>query len=70
MEITEFELIHVKPRWLFLKVYTDEGIVGYGEPILEGKARTVETAVREFFEYLRGKNPRRIRSSKTTHKGS
>ncbi|RJS93920.1 galactonate dehydratase [Candidatus Bathyarchaeota archaeon] len=60
MKITDYELIHVKPRWLFLKVYTDEGIIGYGEPILEGKARTVATAVREFFEYLKGKDPRRI----------
>ncbi len=60
MKITNFELIHVRPRWLFLKVYTDEGIVGYGEPVLEGKARTVETAVKEFFEYLKGKDPMRI----------
>lgn len=60
MKVTGIELIHVKPRWLFLKVETDEGITGYGEPILEGKARTVETAVREFFEYLEGKDPRRI----------
>jgi len=60
MKITNFELIHVRPRWLFLKVYTDEGIVGYGEPILEGKARTVETAVKEFFEYLKGEDPMRI----------
>ena len=60
MKITGMELIHVRPRWLFLKLETDEGIIGYGEPILEGKARTVEMAVREFFEYLKGKDPRRI----------
>ena len=60
MKITDIELIHVKPRWLFLKVYTDEDIVGYGEPILEGKARTVETAVKEFYEYLKGKDPTKI----------
>jgi len=60
MKITGIELIHVRPRWLFLKLKTDEGIIGYGEPILEGKARTVEMAVREFFEYLKGKDPRRI----------
>ncbi len=60
MKITDFELIHVKPRWLFLKIHTDEGITGYGEPVLEGKARTVETAVKEFFEYLKGKDPKRI----------
>lgn len=60
MKIVDFELVHVKPRWLFLKIHTDEGITGYGEPILEGKARTVETAVGEFFDYLKGKDPRRI----------
>ena len=60
MKITGMELIHVRPRWLFLKLETDEGIIGYGEPILEGKARTVEMAVKEFFEYLKGKDPRRI----------
>ncbi len=27
MKITELETIFVKPRWLFLKVHTDEGIV-------------------------------------------
>jgi len=26
---------------------SDEGIAGWGEPIVEGRARTVETAIRE-----------------------
>jgi galactonate dehydratase len=60
LKVTGFELKHVKPRWLFLKVYTDEGITGIGEPILEGKATAVEAAVKEFFSYLKGKDPRRI----------
>jgi galactonate dehydratase len=60
MKITGIDLLHVRPRWLFLRVDTDEGICGYGEPILEGKARTVEAAVREFFRYLEGKDPARI----------
>jgi galactonate dehydratase len=60
MKITEVELLHVRPRWLFLKMQTDAGISGYGEPILEGKAKTVEAAVGEFFRYLKGKDPRRI----------
>jgi galactonate dehydratase len=34
LNITKLELIHVRPRWLFLKMHTDEEIVGYGEPIL------------------------------------
>ncbi|MEM3467019.1 MAG: galactonate dehydratase, partial [Candidatus Jordarchaeales archaeon] len=60
MEITKIEMFHVKPRWLFLKMYTDEGIIGYGEPTLEGRTRTVEMAVRELERYLIGKDPLRI----------
>ena len=36
MKITKLETFLVKPRWLFLKIHTDEGLVGLGEPILEG----------------------------------
>ena len=34
MKITKLELIKVKPRWMFLKMYTDTDIVGLGEPVL------------------------------------
>jgi galactonate dehydratase len=60
LKITKLELFHVRPRWLFLKMSTDEGIVGWGEPIVEGRTRTVETAVRELETYLIGQDPRRI----------
>ncbi|HEX2988666.1 MAG TPA: galactonate dehydratase [Chloroflexota bacterium] len=60
MKITKLELLPVKPRWVFLKMHTDEGIVGYGEPVLEGRARTTMTAVRELESYLIGQDPRRI----------
>lgn len=60
MKITKLETMHVSPRWLFLKVHTDEGVVGYGEPIVEGRALTVETAVRELERYLVGEDPFRI----------
>jgi galactonate dehydratase len=60
MKITRLETMHIKPRWLLLKLHTDEGIVGYGEPILEGKARTVEMAVKELSEQLIGEDPLRI----------
>jgi L-alanine-DL-glutamate epimerase-like enolase superfamily enzyme len=42
---------------LFLKIETDEGLVGWGEPIVEGKAETVKTAVGELMEALMGKDP-------------
>jgi galactonate dehydratase len=45
---------------MLLKVETDEGIVGWGEPVIEGRARTVETAVQEFGELLVGQDPLRI----------
>jgi galactonate dehydratase len=60
MKITGLELFHVRPRWLFLKMNTDDGIVGWGEPIVEGRAKTVLTAVRELETYLIGKDPRQI----------
>ncbi|MCC3376158.1 galactonate dehydratase [Cohnella sp. REN36] len=57
MKITKLETFIVPPRWLFLKIETDEGITGWGEPIVEGKAHTVEAAVRELGDVLLGKNP-------------
>jgi galactonate dehydratase len=55
MKIATLELFPVAPRWLFLKVTTDEGISGWGEPIVEGRAATVAAAVEEMGEYLIGK---------------
>lgn len=60
MRITGFELFKVPPRWLFLKISTDEGIAGWGEPVVEGRADTVRTAVEELAGYLIGKDPFRI----------
>ncbi|WP_391571321.1 galactonate dehydratase [Cohnella sp.] len=57
MKITKMETFVVPPRWLFLKIETDEGISGWGEPIIEGKARTVQAAVEELSGYLIGRNP-------------
>ncbi len=60
MKITNYTLYQVPPRWLFLKIETDEGITGWGEPVIEGKAATVKTAVEELMEYLMGKDPMHI----------
>lgn len=57
MKIEKLELFKVPPRWLFLKISTDEGISGWGEPIVEGKADTVAAAVREMEDYLIGRSP-------------
>jgi galactonate dehydratase len=60
LRITRLETMLVKPRWLFLKVHTSAGIVGLGEPIVEGRALTVATAVQEIEPYLVGKDPRQV----------
>ncbi len=60
MKITGMETFLVAPRWLFLQIRTDEGITGWGEPVVEGRARTVATAVSELSEYLVGTDPLRI----------
>lgn len=60
MKITKLTTYAVPPRWLFLKIETDDGIVGWGEPAVEGRAATVAAAVGELSDYLVGKDPRRI----------
>ncbi|MCA1939982.1 MAG: galactonate dehydratase [Caenispirillum bisanense] len=60
MKITKLTTWQVPPRWLFLKIETDAGVSGWGEPVIEGRAATVEAAVQEFSDYLIGKDPRRI----------
>ena len=60
MKITGFELFKVPPRWLFLKITTDAGISGWGEPVVEGRAETTRAAVDELSGYLIGKDPFRI----------
>ena len=60
MKITKLTTYRLPPRWMFLKIETDEGVVGWGEPVIEGRARTVEAAVHELGEYLIGQDPARI----------
>jgi galactonate dehydratase len=60
LKITKLETFLVKPRWLFLKIHTNAGIVGLGEPITEGRALTCAQAVKEIEPYLVGKDPRPV----------
>src|SRR5579884_3019658 len=60
LKITKLETLLVRPRWLFLKVHTSAGLVGLGEPIVEGRAETCAAAVREIEPYLVGKDPRQV----------
>ncbi|KZS38962.1 D-galactonate dehydratase [Aquimarina aggregata] len=54
MEVEKVELFKVPPRWLFLKVTTKNGLIGWGEPVVEGRAATVETAINEMKSFLIG----------------
>jgi len=61
MEITNYELFEVPPRWVFLKLETNTGLSGWGEPIVEGYAKTTRAAVEELLDnYLLGKDPLEI----------
>ncbi|GAB3055783.1 galactonate dehydratase [Stenotrophomonas tumulicola] len=60
MKITAITTFLVPPRWLFVRIDTDAGISGWGEPIVEGRAHTVAAAVEELSDYLIGKDPRHI----------
>ena len=60
LKITKLETFLVKPRWLFLKIHTNAGITGLGEPVLEGRAKTCAEAVKEIEPYLVGKDPRQV----------
>ncbi|MDY6321401.1 MAG: galactonate dehydratase [Succinivibrio sp.] len=60
MKITKLSTYRVLPRWMFVKVDTDEGVTGWGEPVVEGHAKTVEAAVHEIADYVVGMDPRNI----------
>ncbi|UFH53395.1 galactonate dehydratase [Spirosoma sp. KNUC1025] len=60
VKITKLETFLVKPRWIFLKIHTDVGVHGLGEPLLEGRALTIQTAIKEVEPYLIGKDPRAV----------
>ncbi|MEU1931736.1 galactonate dehydratase [Streptomyces sp. NPDC019826] len=71
MKISRIETFAVPPRWLLCRVETDDGVVGWGEPVVEGRAATVRTAVHELSELLVGQDPLRIEGHwQTMTKGS
>lgn len=57
MKITDITVYKVKPRWIFVKVDTDEGLSGWGEMISGTKTETVAAGAREMGNYLKGRNP-------------
>ena len=69
MKITGIEAFRVPPRWLFVKVTTDEGVDGWGEASLEGHAEAVEGALESIRDRLVGSDPDRIEDAwQTVHR--
>lgn len=60
MEITDIKLYLLPPRWLFLKITVANGLSGWGEPVVEGRANTVAAAVKELKPYLMGQPANKI----------
>lgn len=57
MKITDVTVYEVKPRWIFVKLSTDEGVEGWGEMISGTKTETVVAGAREMGKYLIGRDP-------------
>ena len=60
MKITKLEILRVPPSWVWIKIHTDEGITGLGEPYLENHADAVIAEVHRLEPFLIGQDPTRI----------
>ncbi|MFI6677809.1 galactonate dehydratase [Kribbella sp. NPDC050470] len=60
MKVERIETFLVPPRWLFCRIETSDGVVGWGEPVVEGRAEVVRTAIETLSEYLIGQDPLQI----------
>lgn len=59
-KIVKIETFLVPPRWLFVRIETSSGIVGWGEATCEGRSETVRTAVDQLSEILMDQDALRI----------
>lgn len=60
MKIGRIETFYVPPRWLFVRVESADGAVGWGEASLEGHAEAVDGAFEAMRDRFVGADPRRI----------
>jgi galactonate dehydratase len=60
MKITQLEILKVPPSWVWLRIHTDEGITGLGEPYLENHPESVIAEVRRLEPRLIGRDPRQV----------
>ena len=57
IDIKTFVVECFRTNWIFVKVYTDEGITGIGEGTLEHREKAFLGAMEHIKEYMIGKNP-------------
>lgn len=57
--LATLETFQVAPRWLFVRLETDTGLVGWGEASLEGYAEAVEGAFEALKDRVLGADPSR-----------
>lgn len=60
MQITRLEVLRVPPSWVWLRVHTDDDVIGLGEPFLENHAASVIAELRRLEPVLIGQDPLRI----------
>ena len=60
MKITQLEVTKVPPSWVWLRIHTDEGLLGLGEPYLENHPESVIAEVRRLEPVLIGQDPTQI----------
>ena len=60
IDVKTFVVDCFRTNWVFVKVYTDDGIDGVGEGTLEYKEKALVGAIEHIRDYLIGKNPTTI----------
>ena len=59
-KIAEITTYRVPPRWIFVKVTSDDGLVGWGESIIPKRARAVVAAIDDMAANITGSDASRI----------
>ena len=59
IKVTKLETFVLKNSWVFVKIYTDAGIIGWGE-MLKDDAKACAAGAMEVADYLVGKDPRPV----------
>ncbi len=62
MNIVDYKIYAVKPRWIFLKLKTEDGLEGWGEMVSGTRTETVIQGAKEMCKRILGKNSNDIES--------